>query len=96
MRGGALDYAFCKVDHIIKNIRDRSEDTLHKAFADHLEKVSKALHDLEWVWSGDISEGREEQAIRAVISPTAELEQATREAERALAALQAVLERGKS
>ena len=38
-----------------------------KAFAAHLRKVAKALHDIEWVDSGDYSQGMESEAIRACL-----------------------------
>lgn len=78
MSGGSLDYFFGRVTDVASDIRSRGRDNpLHVAFADHLDKVAKALHDLEWVWSFDYSKGDEEEAIRAVIDPASELEAAT-------------------
>lgn len=39
-----------------------------KAFKAHLEKVANALHDIEWVDSGDIGNGGENEAIRACLA----------------------------
>lgn len=63
-----MDYACWKIDSIIEEIeRRRQTNLLHKAFIKHLRKVSKALHDLEWVYSCDYSEGAEVDAIKACI-----------------------------
>lgn len=67
MSGGSLQYACYKVAQIADDIDSRAENDLHRAFAEHLRKVSKALHDLEWVWSCDYGEGDEVEAIRAVL-----------------------------
>ena len=66
MSGGSLDYVYRKVADAAQTILSRPRNPLHLAFARHLIKVSKALHDLEWVYSGDYSEPDEEEAIRAV------------------------------
>lgn len=95
MSGGALDYGQYKLDTIADEIEQRSGSTLHRAFAAHLRKVGKAVHDLEWVMSGDTSPGTEATAIRAVVSPADELETATKSAERALAELTAALEQAR-
>lgn len=69
MSGGSMDYAFARV----RTARELFEhDTLErKAFADHLDKVAKALHDIEWVDSGDYGPGDENEAIRACIGEEA-------------------------
>ena len=84
MSGDSLDYVYGRVDDAAQSILSRSRNPLHLAFAKHLIKVSKALHDLEWVYSGDCSEPDEEDAIRAVLHPSAEIESAKEEAEIAL------------
>lgn len=68
MSGGSLDYAYNRVEEIAGNVASRATTPLHRAFAGHLMKVAKALHDLEWVWSSDFGKGDEEEAIRAVVS----------------------------
>jgi len=47
-----------------------------KAFYMHMRKVIKALHDIEWVDSGDCSPGDENEAIRACLAPGATLQAA--------------------
>ena len=60
MSGGALDYAYEKLDRAIEEMAQYAYDEKHRdrvqEFVDHLEKVSKALRDVEWMLSGDIGE----------------------------------------
>lgn len=70
------------------------QDTVErKAFAKHLKLISKALHDIEWVDSGDYGEGEENEAIRACLEPAVILEAAIEQAHAAAKDLKAELER---
>lgn len=80
MSGGSLDYLYGRVNDAVTQIDTYGETPVQRAFARHLEKVAKALHDLEWVMSGDYGEGGEVEAIMAVISPADVLQEATRRA----------------
>ena len=91
MSGGSLDYVYYKVDDAIDTIEKRATTVLQKAFAKHLKDVAKALHDLEWVYSGDYSEGQEVESLRKVINKEMELKAATEQAEFALKQLKDVL-----
>ena len=91
MSGGSLDYVCYKVDDAIDTIEKRATTVLQKAFAKHLKDVAKALHDLEWVYSGDYSEGQEVESLRKVINKELELKAATEQAEFALKQLKDVL-----
>lgn len=82
MSGGSLDYAYRHVEEAAQTILERAELPAHKAFAKHLVKVAKALHDLEWVWSGDCSDG-DIESIMAVITPNDVLVSAIEEAKKA-------------
>lgn len=84
MSGGSLDYAYSRLESVADEILSRSERPEHRAFAGHLYLVASALHDLEWVWSGDYGRGDELKAINAVISPADTLQQAMRDAETAI------------
>lgn len=62
MSGGSYDYAYIKVE----DMADRDglkRSPLRRAFATHLKKVAKAMHDIEWVDSGDYGEGDDVKAI---------------------------------
>ncbi len=91
MSGGSLDYICYKLDDVIDSVESRAKTALQKAFAAHLRDVRKALHDLEWVFSGDYSEGDEVAALRKVVNKEMELKAATEQAEFALKQLQDVL-----
>ena len=91
MSGGSLDYVCYKVDDAIDTIEKRATTVLQKAFAKHLKDVANALHDLEWVYSGDYSEGQEVESLRKVINKEMELKAATEQAEFALKQLKDVL-----
>ena len=67
MSGGSLDYVCYKLDDAIEVIERRATTVLQKAFAAHLKDVSKALHDLEWVFSGDYGDGDDVEALRDVL-----------------------------
>ena len=91
MSGGSLDYICYKLDDVIDTVESRAKTVLQKAFAAHLRDVSKALHDLEWVYSCDYSDGDEVAALRKVVNKQMELEAATKQAEIALLQLKNVL-----
>ena len=91
MSGGSLDYVCYKIDDAVDAIEKRATTTLQKAFAQHLKDVAKALHDLEWVFSGDYGAGDETEALSKVVNKKMELEVATNDARIALKQLQDVL-----
>lgn len=72
MSGGSLDYICYKVEDIANQLSDKSYSPLQRAFGEHLKKVSQALHDTEWVLSGDKGRGDDEEAIRAVLGDSAD------------------------
>ena len=89
MSGGSMEY-------LHRRVREASFDArtpIRRAFKKHLELVAEALHDIEWVDSGDCAPGDEEAAIRAVLHSGAELEAAVELAGEAEAALAAALAR---
>jgi hypothetical protein len=63
MSGGSMDYLYSKLEYA----QFRQDTPERKAFAQHLEKVAKALHDIEWVDSGDYGPGDENEALRACL-----------------------------
>lgn len=68
MSGGMLDYSYEKVNEISDMIKEKSDKEIHRTFADHLDDVADALHDIEWVLSADYGEGDEVESILKVIS----------------------------
>ena len=73
MSGGSMDYLYSKIEFGATFSEDSPE---RKAFRKHLELVIKALHDIEWVDSGDYGYGRENEAILKCINKTDILEAA--------------------
>ncbi len=61
MSGGSYDYVYQKIDQI--EIKDCDIKFRRKAFQKLLKLVATAMHDIEWVDSGDYSEGEENPAI---------------------------------
>ena len=66
MSGGSMDYLYRRVeDATVYNSTHPGANALRGAFRAHLLLVAKALHDIEWVDSGDYGPGRECDAIHA-------------------------------
>lgn len=95
MSGGSLNYVYSQVEDAAITVCTRSKTPLQRAFGIHLYKIARALHDLEWVMSGDYGPGDEDAAIRACITPAMELEAATEHARNAMAELSEVIERAR-
>lgn len=66
-----------------------------RAFKEHLALVAKALHDIEWVDSGDYGPGDENKAIRACLAKTKVLEAPIQHAEETLQELKDEIFRAK-
>jgi len=94
MSGGSLEYVYYKVTEAADSIRDRREP-LYQAFAKHLDLVSRALHDVEWVLSGDYGAGDDVEAVRKVLAPGAELAAAIESSERTLDILKSTIKAAK-
>lgn len=91
MSGGSMNYLYSKLEN---DAEFRHTTPERKAFAKHLEKVAKALHDIEWVDSGDYGHGEDSEAIRACLSSGAVLEVAIEKAHEAAEELRREIERG--
>lgn len=87
MSGGSLDYVY----RTVEDISFREETPMRKAFALHLKKIAKALHDIEWVDSCDYSKGQEDAAILACISQESVLAVIVEDGKRVMSELQAAL-----
>lgn len=67
MSGGSMNHLTFKVEEVASDLQNKNNTPLQRAFGKHLEKVAKALHDVEWVLSGDYSTGADEDAIKEVL-----------------------------
>lgn len=92
MSGGSMNYLYSKIEYDATFARDTPE---RKAFAKHLVKVAKALHDIEWVDSADYGPGDDTEAIRACLGDGLILESAIEQAEEAVNVLKTELDRAK-
>lgn len=75
MSGGAYSYAYLRLDEFIEEVRKRDERAddltfevrcVRATFMAHLQRVSSAMREVEWVDSGDNGPGDEVEAIRKV------------------------------
>lgn len=89
MSGGSMNYLYSQVQHAEFPLTTPER----RAFAKHLKLVAKALHDIEWVDSGDYGPGDETESIRTCVSEATALESAIEHAHEALKELQQELER---
>lgn len=61
--GGHYDYAYQSIDRFIREFQHKANTPIRQAFLKQIARVSQAMHDIEWVDSGDYSEGDEDNAI---------------------------------
>ena len=66
MSGGSWDYVYWKVEEAAERLQ--GENCPHRrVLGDRLKLYAKALHDIEWVDSGDLGKGDEMEAIKAAL-----------------------------
>jgi len=66
MSGGHYDYIYHKINDI--TLENVATNPKRKAFQDLLRLVAIAMHDIEWVDSGDYGEGDDSEAIDNVFN----------------------------
>ena len=66
MSGGSYNYTYSQVQDMAEELQ-RSRNPMRRTFGNHLLKVAEALHDIEWVDSGDYGDGDDLKAIQAVL-----------------------------
>ena len=71
MSGGEWDYVYGKFYDVAVRLAE-SKSPLRRALGNHIELIAKAMHDIEWVDSGDTEPGSEREAIEAVFGGLAE------------------------
>lgn len=74
MSGGSYDYVYRHIAAMAEVLKDASTPD-RRAFASLLVDVAEALHDIEWVDSGDYSPGDENAAIERCLNKDIVLEQ---------------------
>lgn len=73
MSGGSHDYLYYKVEEFAGSIAPRPVSARRQEFAKLLDLVAKAMHDIEWVDSGDYSPGDEDAALDTVFAWSANI-----------------------
>lgn len=85
-----MNYLYSKLEYEANFTADTPE---RRAFAQHLKLVAKALHDIEWVDSGDYGPGDENAAIRTCLGDAVMLSTVLEMAREAVATLQAEIDK---
>jgi len=62
--GGSWDYAYAKIEPIAEKLLEQN-DPRRRALGNLLMQIKHALHDIEWVDSGDYGSGDDFAAITA-------------------------------
>jgi hypothetical protein len=66
MSGGSYDYIGFRIRDLRDQIRSQDKDPRRASFAKLMSLVGDAMHDIEWVDSGDCGEGDEHKSIDKV------------------------------
>lgn len=70
MSGGRYNYIQFKMEDVAESLMDKNNTALQRAFGKHLKLVADALHKIDYVKSGDCSEGDEVEDIAKVLGST--------------------------
>jgi len=63
MSGGSWDYLYYDINDVADTLI-KDKDPLRKAFGKKMKLIAEAIHDIEWVNSGDYENGEEVEAIK--------------------------------
>lgn len=83
MSGGSYDYLYRKMQEASVQLTSLNQPLHIRAFGDLMMKCAEAMHDIEWVESGDLATGDEMQSVMACINDEQILKIAVQDAERA-------------
>lgn len=72
MSGGSWEYVFHHFDDAANALESRHQPALRRALGKKIRLIAKAMHDIEWVDSSDMSAGDEIQAIKDALGEDAE------------------------
>lgn len=67
MSGGNWNYMYHQMDYASGRLLE-CKNPARKAFGDLMARCAKAMHDIEWVDSGDMGEGDDIEAIMKCIT----------------------------
>lgn len=66
MSGGSWNYVCFKIESVVERL-SLSDSALRRALGAKLKPFAKALHDIEWVDSGDYGPSGDVEAIKAAL-----------------------------
>lgn len=69
MSGGSWDYLYSKIEEAAVRLCSKEQPSYRRSFGEHMKKISKAMHAIEWADSYDSSEEYAKKAIMEIISP---------------------------
>lgn len=70
MSGGGIDFVSYKIEDAARELRENSEDPVHKAFADHLDLVAEACYITDRILASDRSYGEDHPYITSILNKT--------------------------
>lgn len=82
MSGGSYDYICYKMEDAARTLCGKTQPPYRQAFGMLMKKCAKAMHDIEWVDSNDMSEGDDEASIMQCICFSQVLACTVKEAEK--------------
>ena len=66
--GGSYDHLYYRIEDAAYRLCQKNQPTYRRAFGELLKKCAKAMHDVEWVDSDDLSTGDDEKSIMECIN----------------------------
>jgi hypothetical protein len=71
MSGGSWEYLYSKIDDAADTLI-QGKEPLRRAFGKKMKLYAAAMHDIEWVDSGDYGEGEEVESIEKALGEDAD------------------------
>lgn len=92
MSGGSYDYFYSTLEsEYIYRLSKRANTPERKAFVKHLHKIAEAMKAIEWVDSGNWSNGDENESIMACITKTEVIQCAVEDAREMIKTLETII-----
>jgi len=91
MSGGSWDYVSHRIQEAAQRLCE-SKKSERRALGKHMTLIAEAMHDIEWVDSGDSGEGKEIASIMKCITPQDVLNASIDEAKDMIARLKEIID----
>lgn len=92
MSGGSYDYLCWKMDEAARQLQHKGQPAYRIAFGNLMRLCAKAMHDVEWVDSGDMGRGDDKESVMKCISHTDVLKVTVEEAKKIKEELEKLIE----